>query len=44
MPGDVVRYGMISTARIGLDAHLPAALKSNYSAASSGGTVLFEEV
>ncbi|MDP6823661.1 MAG: Gfo/Idh/MocA family oxidoreductase [Dehalococcoidia bacterium] len=31
MPGDIVRYGMISTARIGISAHLPGALKSHNS-------------
>ena len=44
MPGDVVRYGVISMAQIGFNRHLPAALESHYSAASSGGTVPFEEV
>lgn len=31
MPGDVVRYGMISTTRIGLNAHIPAAAESHNS-------------
>ena len=31
MPTDTVRYGMISTAKIGINAHIPAAVKSHNS-------------
>jgi hypothetical protein len=44
MPADIVRYGMISTARIGLNAHIPVALLALYASASSGQRTTVEQV